>query len=102
METSWAEASSQLTLSLIKVSKVLMDNEKLPAKTWSPCVDQLTLTHKKVKASAGQCVGVASYIFGVVNQCNQSCLPLSSDWTLPDEGRAELAEQPKIKAFISF
>lgn len=50
IESSQAETGSQCILSLIKMYKVLIDNKKIPMKTWSPCMDQLTLIHKKAKS----------------------------------------------------
>ena len=42
------------------MSKVLMDTKRLPVKTWSPYMNQLTLTSKQAKASAGLFAGIAS------------------------------------------
>lgn len=67
-------------------------------KTWSTCMDQLTY---KANACAEQSAGVGSGSPRQWNKCNQSCLPLSSDWTLLNDGRGGFAEWKKVEAFMS-
>lgn len=100
--SSRAEARSQFTLPLIKMSKVLRHTKKLPVKTQSPRIDQPTPTHGKAKASARLLAGTTSYIFQVEKSVQPKLSPLSPQTGLSLTSKEwDLLSRKKMKAFTS-